>query len=256
MKRILITRPRSQAGEFAAALTSAGFEPIFFPVIEIRPVEDTTLIDGAIQQLASYDWVIFTSVNGVDAFWGRLGALRDKDIPKEKGFPKQVRVAAIGPKTANALKIRGVYPDFVPEEYVAEAILPGLGELQGRRVLLPRAEIARKALSEAILRAGGIAHEIAMYRTLPAQIDPQGLEALRRGVEVITFTSPSTVHGFFEIARNAGLDPLNLPCHPLVACIGPITASAAREEGLVVDLIADEYTIEGLVKKLSHQEKI
>jgi uroporphyrinogen-III synthase len=247
MKRILITRPYTQADKFAADLSNAGFEPVFFPVIEISPSEDTTALDRALQKLACYDWVVFTSVNGVEVFWARLGALGIKD------FPKDVRVAAIGPKTAEALRIRGVSPDFTPEEYVAEAILPGLGDLKGRWVLLPRAEIARKALPEAILKAGGVAHEISVYQTLPVQPDPQGLNALRSGVDVITFTSPSTVHNFFQIARDAGFDPLNLPGHPRVACIGPITASAARQEGLAVDIVADEYTAEGLVKKLSYQ---
>lgn len=247
MKRILITRPQSQADGFAAGLSEAGFEPIFFPVIEIRPIEDPSALDGALRKLACYDWVAFTSVNGVEVVWARLGALEIRD------FPPEVQVAAIGPKTAEALRNRGINPAFIPGEYVAEAILPGLGDLKGRWVLLPRAEIARKALPEAITAAGGIAYEIAVYRTLPAQINPQGLEALRQGVEVITFTSPSTVRNFILIATNAGLDPLNLPGHPLVACIGPITASAASAEGLVVDMVAHSYTTEGLVELLRIQ---
>ncbi len=247
MKRILITRPQSQADGFAAALSDAGFEPIFFPVIEIRPIGDTSALDGALRKLACYDWVVFTSVNGVEAFWARLEALEIRN------FPPDIQVAAIGPKTAEALRSRGVSPAFVPTEYVAEAILPGLGDLKGRWVLLPRAEIARRALPEAITAAGGVAHEIAAYQTLPTQIDPQGLEALRQGVEVITFTSPSTVHNFIQIANNAGLDPLNLPGRPLVACIGPITTSAAGAEGLAVDMVAHSYTTEGLVELLRIQ---
>lgn len=247
MKHILITRPRSQADAFAAGLSNAGFEPVFFPVIEIRPAEDTAAIDHALKKLACYDWIVFTSVNGVEVFWARMEAL------SIMGFPQEVRVAAIGPKTAEALKIRGVSPDFVPEEYVAEAILPGLGELKGRWVLLPRAEIARKALPEAIINAGGVAQEIAVYQTLPAHPDPLGLKALRTGVDIITFTSPSTVLNFMGIARNAGLDPLNLPGHPLFACIGPITASVARQEGLAVDMVADKYTTEGLVEILRYK---
>jgi uroporphyrinogen III methyltransferase / synthase len=244
MKRILITRPESQADAFAAALTAAGFEPVFFPVIEIRPMEDTSALDQALHNLASYDWVVFTSVNGVEVFWNRLADVAISHLPRD------LRVAAIGPKTAEALMGRGVSPDYVPEEYVAEAILPGLGELKGRRVLLPRAEIARKALPEAILRAGGFVHEIAVYQTLPAQPNTRGLDALRSGVDVITFTSPSTVHNFMSIARKAGLNPLNLPGSPRLACIGPITAGAASQEGLVVDLVAEEYTTEGLVNLL------
>ena len=110
-------------------------------------------------------------------------------------------MAAIGPKTAEALKAHGVTPDFVPEEYVAEAILPGLGDLRGQWVLLPRAEIARKALPEAITAAGGVAHEIAVYQTLPAEPDAEGFAALRSGVDVITLTSPSTVQNFLAIVQ-------------------------------------------------------
>jgi uroporphyrinogen-III synthase len=247
MKRILITRPQSQAESFAEGLLGAGFEPIFFPVIEIRPIEDTSALDNSLRNLGCYDWVVFTSVNGVEIFCRRMEALQIGDIPPG------VQVAAIGPKTAEALRNRGVIPDFIPTEYVAEAILPGLGDLNGRWILLPRAEIARKALPQAVTTAGGIAHEIAIYRTLPAQIDTRGLEALRLGVDVITFTSPSTVENFFEMAKSAGLDPLKLPGHPLVACIGPITASAARAEGLTVDMVAQSYTTEGLVDLLRIQ---
>jgi len=244
--KVLITRPRAQSTAFAAALTDAGFEPVCFPVIEIRPAEDLTVLDRALAKLDCYDWVVFTSANGVEVFFSRPSALAGKDVKGEG--PK---VAAIGPKTAAALQVRGVTPDFVPEEYVAEAILPGLGDLRGRWVLLPRAEIARKALPEAISRAGGVAHEIAVYHTLPVEPDPIGLAALKSGVGWITFTSPSTVQNFCAVARAHDLDPLALPAMPKIACIGPITEQAAREEGFSVDLVADEFTTEGLLVALS-----
>ena len=139
-------------------LRAAGFEPIYFPVIEIRPIENNAELDQALGNLASYDWIVFTSVNAVEVFFDRLTG----------SGPPCHAIAAIGPKTAEALHACGVTLDFVPEEYVAEAILPGLGDLRGKWVLLPRAEIARKALPEAIVKAGGIAHEIAVYKTLPA----------------------------------------------------------------------------------------
>lgn len=243
--RALITRPRSQADSFAAALTEAGFKPVFFPVIEIRSAEDLTALDRAIAKLDCYDWLVFTSVNAVEVFCSRFPS------PFGRGARGEgTRVAAIGPKTAEALQQRGVTPDFIPEEYIAEAILPGLGDLRGRWVLLPRAEIARKVLPEAIVRAGGVAHEIAVYHTLPAQPDLDGLAALKMGVDWITFTSPSTVHNFCAIVRAHSLDPLALPASPKVACIGPITAAAAHEEGLPVDIVAEEYTAKGLVAAL------
>ncbi len=239
MTRILVTRPQQQANGLLDGLRVAGFEPVCFPVIEIRAMEDNSALDAALNDLAGYDWVVFTSVNGVEVVFGRLSPAA-----------KLPRVAAIGPKTAEALRLRDVSPEFMPEEYVAEAIMPGLGDVRGKRVLLPRAEIARKALPEAIRAAGGTADEIAVYRTLPAQPDPKGLAALKDGVDWITFTSPSTVENFVELVRGQGLDPLELPRSPRVACIGPITERAARVAGFDVALVARDYTAEGLIEAL------
>ncbi|MBN2116116.1 MAG: uroporphyrinogen-III synthase [Anaerolineales bacterium] len=246
MKRILITRPRAQADDFAGKLRAAGFEPIFFPVIEIRPIENNVALERALAKLERYDWIVFTSVNAVEVV---------SDIVARSGATKQSpKVAAIGPKTAEALRRRGITLDFVPDEYVAEAILPGLGDVRGKWVLLPRAEIARKALPEAIKEAGGIPHEVAVYQTLPAQPEPEGLAALQSGVDIVTLTSPSTVQNFMAIARQSGLDPLRLPGNPLFACIGPITEQAAREDGLVDLVVAREYTTEGLIEVIRNLE--
>lgn len=239
--KVLITRPRAQADSFADALRKAGCEPIFFPVIEIRPIEENIALERAISKLGCYDWVVFTSVNGVDVFFDTLPA----SVNVEQ---TAVKVAAIGPKTAQALQARGVHPDFVPAEFVAEAILPGLGDLRGKWVLLPRAEIARKALPEAITAAGGVPHEIAVYRTVPTEPDSEGLARLQSGVDAVTFTSPSTVANFVRIVQQAGLDPLRLPNQPLVICIGPITREAAKDAGFASVLSADEYTTEGLLE--------
>ena len=243
-KRILMTRPKDQASGFAAALRAHGAEPIDFPVIEIGPAQDTVALDRALKKVDCYDWLVLTSVNGVKAVWNRMSEL---ELP---GLPSGMQVAAIGPKTAAALEERGVTPDFVPSEYVAEAILPGLGDLRGRWVLLPRADLARPALARAIQAADGVAHEIAAYRTLPAQPDLAGVQALSSGVDIITFTSSSTVRNFMTLAEAANLDPHHLPGSPLFACIGPITASTAQEQGLPVDVIAAEYTTEGLIQAI------
>jgi uroporphyrinogen III methyltransferase/synthase len=247
MKRILVTRPRAQADEFANKLRSAGFEPIYFPVIEIKPVENNIALERALSKLGCYEWIVFTSTNAVEVVFGKYSRLIFGDGIGTK-------FAAIGPKTASSLKARGIDPDFVPEEYVAEAILPGLGDLIGKWVLLPRAEIARKALPEAIFNAGGIPHEITVYKTLPSQPNSEGLAALRAGVDVITLTSPSTVENFIAIAEKNGLDPLHLPNTPQFACIGPITEKAAREAGLPNLLVAKEYTTDGLMTVLSQME--
>jgi uroporphyrinogen III methyltransferase/synthase len=242
--KILITRPRAQADAFASGLLAAGFEPYFFPVIEIRPIVDNIALECAISRLSRYDWLVFTSVNAVEVVCEQMDRLQVGSLPSN------LQVAAIGPRTAQALRAHAIEPCFVPDEYVAEAILPGLGELNGRWVLLPRAEIARKVLPEAISLAGGVVHEIAVYQTLPAKVDLQGLRALKAGVDVVTLTSPSTVQNFVAIARQHGLDPQSLPGHPVFACIGPITEQAARDEGLSALIVAQEFTTEGLTRAI------
>ncbi|MBK9925125.1 MAG: uroporphyrinogen-III synthase [Anaerolineales bacterium] len=239
--KVLITRPRAQSESFGEALRTAGFEPIYFPVIEIHPIEENVALERALSKLDRYEWIVFTSVNAVD-----IVALSG-ELAKSKGN-EGVKVAAVGPSTADALRKYNIEPDFIPEEYVAEAILPGLGDLRGKWVLLPRAEMARKELPEAIFHAGGVPHEIVVYKTLPAQPDLDGLDALKQGVDVVTFTSASTVQNFSAIVKQNGLDPLHLPNDPVFACIGPVTEQAAREEGFSKLVIANEYTADGLIK--------
>lgn len=247
MIKVLITRPISQSVEFANRLKEAGFEVVLFPVIEIQSEEDQRALDQALDQLNKYDWVIFTSVNGVRLFFNRL---RERNLSFPTPDSAQLKLAAIGPKTALALQQQGVSVDWVPSEYVAEAILPGLGDLNGKWVLLPRAKIARSALPNAIQKAGGIVHEIALYRTETVKVDQSSLAIFDQDIDWITFTSPSTVHHFVEILLNHQLDPFRLKGNPKIVCIGPITTQAAKTEGYSVELIAQEYTTAGLVQAL------
>ncbi|MCK6540508.1 MAG: uroporphyrinogen-III synthase [Anaerolineales bacterium] len=251
--KILLTRPRAQSAEFADQLRSAGFEPILFPVIEICPVEPNDALMQAMAHLDKYAWVVFTSVNAVEVVAKNEAMKQSSDVKGLLRFARNdiaPKIAAIGPKTAVALRAHGVEPDFVPQEYIAEAILPGLGEVNGKWILLPRAEIARPDLPEAIAKAGGIPHEIIVYRTLPATVDPDGLNALKSGVDVVTFTSASTVENFAALCKQHGLNPLKLPNNPLLACIGPITAQAAREAGFENVVVAKEYTTDGLLEEV------
>ncbi len=242
-KRILVTRPRAQAADLCGKLSALGAQPILFPTIEIAPLDDYTALDRAIAALDKYSWIVFTSVNGVVAFWNRLDLSGLKDLT---GLP--CRVAAIGPATAQALEKRGVRPHFIPDEYVAEAILEGIGDVNGQWILLPRADIAREVLAVELGKRSAIVHEIAAYRTLPAGLDPAGLYELRRGVDAITFTSSSAARNFVALTQY----PLH-PLHPLtkIACIGPITAQTAREVGLPADIVATEYTTDGLIAALA-----
>lgn len=241
--KVLVTRPRAQSAVFGEALQQAGFEPVYFPVIEIHPADDFSELDKALAEIERYAWLVFTSVNAVEVVLDRIAGVKHASPHLD-----HIKVAAIGPKTAESLRLRGIEPFFMPDEFVGEAILPGLGDLRGKWVLLPRAEIARQALPEAIVSAGGLAHEIVVYHTLPAEVNAEGLAALKAGVDWITFTSPSTVQNFSEICRQNGLNPLDLPGQPKIACIGPITEKAAWKEGFTVDMTAAEYTTDGLIE--------
>jgi uroporphyrinogen III methyltransferase/synthase len=239
--RVLVTRPSHKSAEFASALRAIGAEAVFLPCIEIQPVADTTILDRALSRIDCYDWLVLTSVNAVDVVLERL-----VDLGVEAS-PGDIRLAAVGPQTAANLRDHGLSPDFVPQEFLAEAVLPGLGNLSGRWVLLPTSDIADDFLPSAILAADGIAHVITAYHTLPAKPDPKGLAGLQEGVDVVTFTSGSTVRNFVTITSHAGMDPHNLPGSPQIACIGPKTAAAALEAGFKVDIVPDEYTFNGLV---------
>ncbi len=237
-KRILVTRPRAQAAELCDKLAAQGAQPIVFPTIEIAALDDYAALDHAIRHLAQYQWIVFTSVNGVKAFWDRLDVVG-------AGLTPTQRVAAIGPATASALQSHDVTVTLIPDEYVAEAIIESIGVVRGQRILLPRADIAREALAVELQKRGAVVDEIAAYRTLPAQPDPTGLIELQRGVDVITFTSSSTVRNFIALVGQNVISP-----NTVIACIGPITANTARELGLRVDVTAAEYTMDGLVATL------
>ncbi len=242
--RILVTRTRDQAGKLSAALRASGAEPVECPLIETVPPADWTPLDAAIERLPTFDWVVFTSANGVEAFWGRL-ELAELDARALAGC----RIAAIGPATAAALAARGLRADWVPDEHVAEAVAEGIGEVRGLRVLLARAEKARPVLAERLSEAGAIVEEVTAYRTVrPAGLGADLRERLGEGVDVVTFTSSSTVQHFVE-ALGAGeaaqaLDGVS------IACIGPITAETARRYSLTPSCVATEYTIDGLVQAL------
>ena len=164
----------------------------------------------------------------------------------------------IGPKTAAALAEKHREPDFAPKEFVAEAIILGLGNLIGKKVLLARANIARAVLPRLIRMRGGEVDDLVVYHTLLANPSPGSLAELQAGVDMISFTSPSTITFFADIVQNLGLDIIALPGNPIFAYIGPITAAKAKSVGMPVEIVAKEYTAEGLVDAIvSHyKEKV
>ena len=244
-KRIVVTRARPQAGAFTRALEAVGAAVIEFPTIEIAPPKSYAPLDAAIAQLDSYDWIIFTSVNGVDYFSARLAHLR-------RTLNGEIRAAAIGPETAKAVESLGVAPEIVPEEYRAEAILGKLKPeaMRGRKVLVPRAAEARDVLIRTLREWGAKVDVVEAYRTVAPTSDPAPLRAmlLRGDVDAVTFTSSSTVKNFTAIFT--GDDLRGLLARSAVACIGPITQATAEEIGMRVDVVAEEYTIAGLTEAI------
>jgi len=231
-RRIVITRPAERAERLAGRLRALGAEPIVFPTIRLEPADPAPL-DAAIRALGTFHWVIFTSRAGVDAFVRRLIATgRDPAELRER------EVAAIGPATADALREHGIEPALVPAEYVAEAIVAGIGDVRGKKVLLPRADIARAALADGLRGKGASVVEVAAYRTVASDVPAPALE----GVDAVTFTSSSTVRHFVEGGADAG--------DARVVCIGPVTAATARELGLPVHAVAANYTEDGLIEAL------
>ena len=241
-KRVLVTRPAHQTDDFATRLCEAGAEPILAPTIALGPPDDVASARDAVARVREYDWAVFTSRNGVDAFFGVLGEL-DRDA---RAFGS-VKLAAIGPKTAEALAARGIRVDLVPPAFVNEAVAAELlaRTAPGDRILIFRAQEARDVLPDTLREHGRVADVVAAYKT--RFVDDPELAAKTAHADVVTFTSSSTVAGFVH----------NVPDAPgalgskIVAAIGPITAQTARDAGIRVDVIADEFTVDGLLHALS-----
>ena len=249
-RRIAITRPREQADALARRLEALGARVTLLAAIRIAPIEDHVPLDAAIARLGSYDWLVFTSVNGVAAFTERLAATGH--TWDERGL---AQVAAIGPATAAALERAGVPVALMPDEYVAEGILDGLGMVAGQRLLLARADIARRTLAEGLRLRGAEVDEVAAYRTIPQSVAPKLIERILgdeggERVDAITFTSSSTALGLLQGLAATGRDPAEALRGVALAAIGPITAATLREHGLEPAVVAREYTIPGLTTAL------
>ncbi|MSQ47637.1 MAG: uroporphyrinogen-III synthase [Deltaproteobacteria bacterium] len=238
-RRIVVTRPRAQAQRFIDLLEHHGAEVIECPTIEIVPMASYEQLDAAIAQLSTYDWLIFTSVNGVEYFMARARA-RQREIASLH----HLQIATIGPATAQAVEALGLRVHAVPEEYRAEALVTVLGKVKGKRMLLPRAEQARAVLPKELRALGAQVDEIASYQTvLPQATAVQPVRTLLQAgtVDMVTFTSSSTVKNFVALFS---ADELSMLCrHTRIGCIGPITAETVREHGLTVAVQSEVYTI-------------
>ncbi len=245
-KTVAVTRAEEQSQSFIQLLREKGAEPFSFPVIKTVPPQDWSPLDKAMETLDQYHGLIFTSVNGVDYFMQRLRE-KDKDIRELKG----VRIYAIGPKTAQAVRDLGIRVDIVPEKFVAESLLESIGKenVKGKRFLLPRAETARETLPETLRELGAEIDVVPAYRTILPETGKQALiERLKEGsLDVIAFTASSTVKNFMELMGEDCKDELTKIA---IACIGPITAQTAQDLGLKVDVVPTDYTIESLVQAI------
>ena len=250
-RRIVVTRARAQAGRMSALLAEAGADAVEIPAIEITAPDSSAPLDAALDRLGEYDWVVFTSVNGVERFVAALDA-RGLDIRSMY----RARLAAIGPETALAIERLHLKPDVVPRDHRAEGLLEAMrGEsLAGARVLLPRAAAAREILPGELARAGARVDEVVTYRSRrPAASVERLREALAEGpLDAVAFTSSSTVTGFLslldELDPDGGRARVRGVC---VACIGPITAATAQRAGLDVSVSADPYTVPSLVRAIA-----
>lgn len=245
-KRIVVTRAREQASRLVQKIEDLGGEVIEFPTIRILEPENYYHFEEVLENLNSFNWLVFTSVNGVKAFISRMRHNK-ADIRSLSG----IKLCAVGEATALELNVMGLNVDYVPEKYTTKDLLEGLKNIvqPGEKILLARADIANTELSRGLKLENIIVEDLVVYRTVLEAIDRDSIAAqLEEGlIDFITFTSSSTVSNFISIV---GKENLNILSTAKVLCIGPVTAKTAEELGLKVAAVADVYTIDGLVEKL------
>src|SRR5208282_5558123 len=265
--RILVGRARHQAGSLSASLRSLGATVIEIPFIEIRKPQSYRPLDDALKNIRNYDWLILTSANGVEAMWERVGKLR---IARQA--LKHLQIAAIGPATKKAIVKHGLKVKMVPEEYVAESVVKGLRDkVNGKRVVLIRAKVARDVIPEELRAAGAQVDVVEAYETVAPEKSRVRLRALMRNAarrpHVVTFTSSSTAKNFAELLYGSGAPPRSDGAKPRphtdlrkvkadsfngiqFASIGPVTSATLRELQMPVAIEAREFTMGGLIRAI------
>ena len=245
-RRIIVTRARAQASNFAELLAAYGAEVIQFPTIDIQPIGDKADLDKAIAQLSAYDWVIFTSVNAVEYFYRCL-----RENEQDVRALGETKICAVGPKTVKELDAIGILADFVPSQSRGTAIAAEIENVGGQRILLPRAKIASAELPNGLREKGAIVDIIPMYDTVKTGSnlrDEIESDLLNRRIDMVTFTSSSTVTNFLEMFDQQAPDVLLGRVH--IAVIGPSTAATVRGYGLGVDVVAKQTAVENLAEEI------
>lgn len=243
-KKILVTRAAEQAGEFSRAILERGAMPVEIPVIAIRGARNASVRE-ALERLPQYRWIIFTSANGIKFFFHLL---------HEAGldFPAGVKVAVIGTKTLDTLQEHGINADLVPDEFVAESLVDSLKKQlkPGEPVLLPRGNLARDTLPNELAEFGADVTDAVVYETVFNEEIREDLAGAlsTNGVDVVTFTSSSTVESFFRLLD--GMDMDKCLSGKLIACIGPVTAETAREFGFEPAIVPENHTTSGMLDEI------
>jgi uroporphyrinogen-III synthase len=255
--RILVGRARHQAGSLSASLRSLGATVIEIPFIEIRKPQSYRPLDNALKNIRNYDWLILTSANGVEAMWERVRKLR---ITRKN--LQHLQIAAIGPATKKAIVKHGLKVKMVPEEYVAESVVKGLRDkVNGKRVVLIRAKVARDVIPEELRAAGAEVDVVEAYETVAPEKSRVRLRALMKSAarrpHIVTFTSSSTAKNFAELLGNfkagslsAGAIKAGSISHVQFASIGPVTSATLRELQMPVAIEAREFTMAGLIRAI------
>lgn len=249
--RVLVGRARHQASALSSGLRELGADVLEVPFIEIRKPRSYKPLDTALKHLDQYDWLILTSVNGVEAFWDRM-----RKVGLTKRHLRHLKLAAIGPSTQRAIEKHGVKVDVVPGEYVAESVVESLKkQVTGKRVLLARARVARDVIPRELRRLGADVDVVEAYETVVPEASRRRLQSTvrdpKRRPNVITFTSSSTAKNFLALLSGDGLRKRQRMAQlegTKFASIGPVTSSTLRELGLPVHIEAKQYTIPGLIQ--------
>ena len=242
-RRILVTRPAAQADRLSRMLRARGLTPVVVPTVAIDSASSMAELDAMLESLDGASWLVLTSANGAEAVAARLAA-------NGHPLPDGLRVAAVGPATADTLRAAAIRVDHVPDEYLTVAIADGLGEVGGQRIVLARADAATPDLPDALVERGAIVEEVVAYRTVEGSApsrDPLHA-ALHDDLAGIAFTSGSTVRGLLRLA--SPVDRGRARCLPAF-CIGPVTADTARRSGFDVATVAAEHTAQGLADAIT-----
>ena len=241
-RNILVTRPEEQAFEFASKLIAEGANIYLLPAIKITPPVDFAEIDNSLEKLAEYDWIIFTSTNAVRYFVERLQLLH-----LFGNVLQGSKIAAVGPATALMLEKEGIQVDYISPVHTSEYMASNLEEVAGKKILVPTTDINKGKLRQVLNERGAEINELAFYNTRKNDIsDDYILQTFRSGIDMITFTSSSSVEAIVEL-----VSPFQIPLDKFpVACIGPHTADTAREHGLKVEVIAKPFTLDGLISEM------